>query len=57
MSSHLPSAAGKPSLSPSLEKAFAHIYSLGASWPVQLFALSPPLDVIFITGIKLSNKV
>lgn len=57
MSSHLRSAAGKPGLSPSLENAFAHIYSFGASRPVQLFAPSPPLDVIFTTGIKLSNKV
>lgn len=57
MPSHLPSAAGEPSRSSSSEEAFAHTYSSGAARPGQLFTPPPPLDAIFITGIKLSNKV
>lgn len=56
MSSLLLSAAAKLSLSLLQSKTCTHP-SLRAPRPVQLLALSPPLDVLFITGIKLSNKV
>lgn len=49
--------SSKWSLSLTSEKASTGISSLSASQPGQLLAPSPPLDGIFITGIKLSNKV